>query len=274
MDAMNHETIDHYFSLLHDTLVTHYLLDKPAKLYNVDETGVLFNPRPPKIVSTKGRETKKVRHLSSGHKGQITFVVCANAAGQSIPPMVIFDAAKLNSAWTKSEVRGTKYGLSPNGWIKTDLFEGWFIEHFIENAVSARPLFLLLDVHSTHYQPQVIRFAMEHDSIVLCLPPHTTHESQPFDVGVFAPLKVQWSGVCHDLYQNNPGKIITKFNFSYRFSKAWYQAITPLNIMAGYRKAGVYPYNPKALAITEPAEKSGSDTPSVSSEGLLCPSQE
>ena len=35
------------------------------------------------------------------------------------------------------------------------------MEHFLENAVSARPLFLLLDGHSTHYQPKVIRFAME-----------------------------------------------------------------------------------------------------------------
>ena len=39
---------------------------------------------------------------------------------------------------------GTKYGLSANGWINTDLFEAWFIEHFIPNAVSSRPLLLLL----------------------------------------------------------------------------------------------------------------------------------
>ena len=44
--------------------------------------------------------------------GQITIVACANAAGQALPPMVIYDAAKLNSAWTKDEVPGTKYGLS------------------------------------------------------------------------------------------------------------------------------------------------------------------
>ena len=30
MDAMNRETIEHYFSLLHDVLSTHDLLDKPA----------------------------------------------------------------------------------------------------------------------------------------------------------------------------------------------------------------------------------------------------
>jgi hypothetical protein len=147
MDATNKETMDQYFSLLHETLVTHKICDKPAQIYNVDESGVPFNPRPPKIVSAKGRQTKKVRYRTSGRKGQITIVACANAAGQAIPPMVIFDAAKLNPARTKDEVPGTKYGVSSNGWINTDLFEGWFVEHFIENAVSARPLLLLLDGH-------------------------------------------------------------------------------------------------------------------------------
>ena len=250
MEAMNRETIDHYFSLLHDTLSTNRLLDKPLQIYNVDESGVPFNPRPPKVVSPKGRDMKKVRYRCSGRKGQITIVACANAAGHAIPPMVIFNASKLNSAWTKGEVVGTKYGLSANGWINTDLFEAWFIEHFIPNAVSSRPLFLLLDGHSTHYQPQVIRFAREHECIILCLPPHTTHESQPLDVGVFAPLKVHWSRVCHNFYQKNPGKIINKFNFSSLFSQAWYGAVTPINVMAGFRKAGVFPFDPEAVTIS------------------------
>ena len=228
-------------------------------------SGVPFNPRHPKVVSEKGRQTKKVRYRCSGRKGQITIVACANAAGQAIPPMVIFNASKLNPAWTKGEIPGTQYGLSANGWINSDLFEAWFIEHFIPNSVSARPLFLLLDGH-THYQPQVIRFAMEHECIILCLPPHTTPESQPLDVGVFAPLKMQWSKICHDFYHKNPGKVITNFNFSSLFSEAWCRAVTPVNIIAGFRRAGVYPLNPQAVAITEQSDRSHSDhSPSTQS---------
>ena len=266
MDAMNRETMRDYFTLLKDTLETHDLVSRPAQIYNVDESGVPFNPRPPKVVSEKGRQTKKVRYRCSGRKGQITIVACANAAGQAIPPMVIFNASKLNPAWTKGEIPGTQYGLSANCWINSDLFEAWFIEHFISNSVSARPLFLLLDGHSTHYQPQVIRFAMEHECIILCLPPHTTHESQPLDVGVFAPLKMHWSKVCHDFYHKNPGKVITNFNFSSLFSEAWCRAVTPVNIMAGFRRAGVYPLNPQAVAITEQSDRSHSDhSPSTQS---------
>ncbi len=253
MDAINRETLDQYFSLLHDTLKTHHLLNKPSQLYNVDESGMPFNPRPPKVVSARGRKTKKVRYRTSGKKGQVTIVGCANAAGQTIPPMVIFDAARLNPVWTRGEVPGTKYGLSSNGWINTELFEGWLIEHFIENAVSARPLFLLLDGHSTHYQPQVIRFARDHNVIMLCLPPHTTHESQPLDVGVFAPLKSRWTQVCHDFYQANPGRTITKFNFSSLFAQAWCRAVSPSNVIAGFRRAGVYPLNKDVIVVPEPS---------------------
>ena len=134
----------------------------------------------------------------------MTIVACTNAAGQAIPPMVIYDAKNLNHAWTASEVPGTKYGLSDKGWINIDLFEGWLVEHFLEHAVSARPLLLLLDGHVTHYQPGVIRLARSHGVSILCLPPHTTHETQPLDCGVFAPLKAHWSLVCHDYMQKNP----------------------------------------------------------------------
>ena len=184
--------------------------------------------------------------------------------------MVIYDAARLNPAWTKNEVTGTKYGVSSNGWINTDLFEGWLIEHFVEHAVSARPLFLLLDGHSTHYQPRAVQFAMEHDIIMLCLPPHTTHESQPLDVGVFAPLKTQWTKVCLDFYQANPGRIITKFHFSRLFAEAWYKSVTPLNVMAGFRRAGVFPFNPKAITAT--SELSTSPGLSGGSSGAPGPS--
>lgn len=163
--------------------------------------------------------------------------------------MIIFNAKNLNHAWTQNEVPGTRYGLSDNGWIDTELFEGWLSEHFIQCAVPGRPLLLLLDGHSTHYQPRVVRFAKEHNVIMLCLPPHTTHKSQPLDCGVFGPLKAKWTEVCHHFFQNNPGKVITKFNFNMLFSKAWLKSLTPANIIAGFKTCGIYPYDSTAISV-------------------------
>ena len=63
--AHDKETIDQYFSLLHDTLSAHDLLNKPSQIYNEDESGIPLNPRPPKVVSAKGRKTKKVQYEDS-----------------------------------------------------------------------------------------------------------------------------------------------------------------------------------------------------------------
>lgn len=189
MNAINKETLDQYFSLVKSVREEHDLLNKPSQIYNVDESGVPLDPRPPNIVAQRG--SKKVPCRVSGKKRQVTIVACANACGQANSPMVIFDAQWLNHAWTKGEFPGTRYELSDKGWINTELFEAWLSEHFLEHAVSARPLLLLLDGHSTHHQPQSVRLAKEHGVIVLCLPPHTTHEAQPLDCGVFGPLKSQ-----------------------------------------------------------------------------------
>lgn len=252
MDAINKETLTQYFKLLKDVLDECGLMNNPAQIYNVDESGIPFDFKPPNVVAVVG--SKKIRYRQAGKKGQVTIVGCANATGQAIPPMVIFDAKNLNHAWTKNEVPGTKYGLSDNGWINTDLFEGWLEEHFIKHAVSGRPLLLLLDGHCTHYQPDVIRFARDHDVVMLCLPPHTTHEAQPLDVGVFSSLKSQWTNVCHDYFHKNPGKVITKFNFNLVFSQAWLKALVPSNIIAGFKKSGVYPYDPTAIKVPDEVE--------------------
>ena len=190
------------------------LMSCPGQIYNIDKTGIPLDHKPPYVIE---EGAKKIQYRTSGSKKQITVVGCINAAGQALPPFVIFDAKCLNHEWTDGEVPGTTYGLSSNGWIDSEFFHGWLTDHFLKYAVGARPLLLLLDGHSSHYNPKTIRFAKDHDIVVLCLPPHTTHETQPLDTCVFGPLKHNWGNVCHQFMQQHPGKIVTKYNFSALF---------------------------------------------------------
>lgn len=73
-----------------------------------------------------------------------------------------------------------------------ELFKGWLADHFLRYAVAARPLFLLLDGHSSHYNPEAVRVAKESDIILFTLVLHTTHEMQPLDTSLFGPLKCHW----------------------------------------------------------------------------------
>ena len=238
------------FQLLHEVLEKNNLLNKPGEIYNMDESGMPLEHRSPHVLARKGQ--RKVRYRTSGNKSQVTVIGCINAAGQAIPPFVIFDAKSLNMEWTKGEVVGTTYGLSSRGWVDMELFKGWFSDHFLNYAVSARPLLLLLDGHSSHYNPEAIRLAKENDVIMFTLVPHTTHEMQPLDTAVFGPLKTHWREACHDYMQANPGKTINKYNFSSLLNTAWMKAMVPQNIISGFRTCGVYPYKPTAILDHDP----------------------
>ena len=146
---------------------------------------------------------------------------------------------------------GSRYAVSNKGWVDQELFYFWLKEHFILNAISHRPLLLLLDGHSSHFEPNTIQHARDNEIIIFCLPPHTTHECQPLDCSLFGPLKKHWQEACHKFYQHNPGKVISKVKFNSVFRNAWLNAVTPSNICGGFRKAGVYPFNPDAVEIPD-----------------------
>ena len=125
MDAMNNtEALNSYFTLLKKIMEENRLMDKPAQIYNADESGMPLDHRPPRVLTKKGQ--RKLRYcIVSGNKSQITVVGCVNVTGTTLPPFVIFDAKNLNMEWTKGAVPGTTYGLSQSGWIDMKLFKGW-----------------------------------------------------------------------------------------------------------------------------------------------------
>ena len=147
-------------------------------------------------------------------------------------------------------VPGTLYGLNPNsGWIDGEIFKEWFLRHFLVFAPAGRPLLLLLDGHSSHFQPECIREAASHGVIIFCLPPNTTHVCQPLDSTCFHSLKSHWSNACDEYMSANPGKIVTIYQFSKLFASAFTKAFTPRNITSSFRVTGVYPLNRRAIPI-------------------------
>ena len=248
MDAVNEENVHTCFSLLKEVYDEFEFEAFPQRIYNMDETGVPLDSRPPKVVAPKGQ--KKVRYRCSGQKSQITVVACCNATGHAIPPFIIFAAKQLNALWMRDEVPGSRYAVSDNGWIDQDLFHFWLTEHFLQHAVSNGPTLLLLDGHSSHFKPATIDFAKQHNVVVFCLPPHTTHECQPLDCSFFAPLKAHWRQVCHDFHQKHPSGVISKLNFTGLFKQAWLKSISAETIVNGFKKSGVFPFDPTKVVTS------------------------
>lgn len=116
-------------------------------------------------------------------------------------------------------------------------------------APACRPLLLLLDGHSSHFSPEVIRTAAAEGVIVFALPPHTTHLCQPLDKGAFAPLKVEWRKVVQGFMSKSMGRSVTRYDFSELFKKAWSNAMTLKIIVAGFRVTGICPFDRNAFCL-------------------------
>ena len=150
---------------------------------------------------------------------------------------------------------GTVYGLSRKGWIDGDLFDLWFSRHFLAHAPPMWPLFLLMDGHASHFQPHVIETAAKEGVIMFCLPPHSSHLTQPLDKGCFGPLKVHWREEGWSFITAHPGCVVTRYHFSDLFRRAWMKGITMQNITGGFHATGVYPFDRLAVSVSKDAER-------------------
>ena len=245
--ANDPEVIENYFDLLEETLRQNGILDQPTQLFNCDESGFSMDHKPGKLIGLK--KERFLNMTTSGEKAQLTVLACVCAAGYAIPPMIIFDRKRLKPEFTVGEIPGTLYAMSGKGWIDSELFENWFSKHFLSHAPSSRPLLLLLDGHSSHYQPSVVRKAAKSGVILFCLPPHTTHIAQPLDRACFSPLKAAWNAECQLFMCANPGKVVSRYNFTQLFARAWAKAMNPANIASGFRATSVYPFDRNAIKI-------------------------
>ena len=82
-------------------------------------------------------------------------------------------------------------------------------------------------------------------------------------MGVFGPLKRAWREECHDYLVKNPGKVVSRYQFSYLFGRAWMKAVTPHNILKGFEVTGIHPINCYKLLPKKP--------PSTERTGLFIP---
>ena len=187
-----------WFSKVKEILDKNNLHTRPAQIWNCDESGFSDETQckcgiilqPPVISSIIGEyvcvsaNTKYAFEQAGGSgKAFTTMLLCTNAAGDCLPPLVVHAAKSVNSLWCSGGVSDTMYKCSDSGWISESIFTHWFQYCFIEKTNSLdRPLLLVTDNYPVHLSIEVIELAMANQIILLCLPPHTTHALQPLDV--------------------------------------------------------------------------------------------
>ena len=238
----NKETISDFFAKLGGAYGRLNLLSKPMQVFNTDETGVSIVHKVGKVVAEVGR---RVWSVTSAERGKThTVVTCVSASGFAVPPCLIYPRKRaVPEDYKNGAIPGTLFKNTESGWINHEVYMEWF-QWFVSVIPPARPVLLIEDGHASHISIELIELARANDIYLLCLPAHTTHILQPLDIGVFKSFKTCFSKACHRYIAKNPGRVITSSVIASLIGEVWPQSLTPLNIMGGFRKCGIYPLNP------------------------------
>ncbi|KAI8764075.1 CAunnamed protein product [Biomphalaria glabrata] len=116
-----------------------------------------------------------------------------SAAGEFLPPYVIYKSEHLWHSWCEGGPPGTRYGRSKSGWMDSVNFEEWFLTIAVPWARRKLGRKVVIgDNLSSHISHLVLKKCEEHNIGFILLPPNSTDKCQPLDVSFFAPLKREW----------------------------------------------------------------------------------
>jgi hypothetical protein len=236
--AASREKIDSYYKEKSTILTMNTIRDKPERIFNIDETGINTEHSPPRIVCDK---STKPQDISSTRLAAITIIAGGNALGNYLPPYYIFPGKRWNPEFVNCSLPGSSGEMSESGWSSTKIFNNYVTTHLVMYAnvtvgKDKAPTLLLYDGHRTHINLTLTEWAKYHNVVLFVLPPHTSHLTQPLDVGVFGPLKAMYNKECQLYMERNPGINISKYQVAKLTNKPYMRALSSENLISALKK--------------------------------------
>ena len=165
---------------------------EPKDIWNMDESG--FGVGEEQVMKVLVYlDIKQKEKVIGGKQEWVTDIECISAAGEALPPLLIFKGESINTRWiNERSPEGWFFATSRNGWTSNDLGFAWLknvFEPFTREKAAGRRRLLIADGHGSHIQGKFIAHCMENGIDLLIMPPHCSHILQPLDVGVFSAFK-------------------------------------------------------------------------------------
>ena len=125
------EKVAKYYEKLEAVLSLNNLHDKPQHIYNLNETGLQPEHRPPNVVAN----TKtKCQAITSPWSTTKTLIGCVNGLGHALPSYFIFKGKRFNPDLLKGCSVGANGIISDSGWSNSQIFQQYLSEHFLPYA--------------------------------------------------------------------------------------------------------------------------------------------
>lgn len=247
--AVTEDKIRNWFQELDSYLVSEGsrdVLNDATRIFNCDETGLQKCPKSGRVLGPKS--LKDFYEIAPGNEKECITVLCTYGADGSIPPpMVIYPYKRLPSSIMTTFPEEWIIGRSDSGWMVSSTFYEYISNGFYSWLLNEKikfPVILFLDGHKSHLSLELAEFCANHEIILYCLPPNSTHIMQPCDVSIFKPLKASWKNVIGNNKRN--GITITKTNFV-KYFKTAFTSVRTSCITNGFRKCGLYPFDPNSV---------------------------
>lgn len=262
---LNKFIVGDYFTKLRQTLLDLDLMDKPEKIFNIDEKGCRLSlHHQQNVLAQKG--TKRVHLVAPEHGQNVTIVACGSASGVAIPPCILFKGCRMKQEWKDNLPPESLVLMSPKGSMNVKNFKLW-LEHFAKYKPNGRCL-LIFDGAKCHLDHTIVDIADRHEITLFCFPSNTTHELQPMDKSVFRSFEHHWDEQVLLFWTQNKDRALTKQRFGPIFSVVWDKCMTPANIKSGFRATGIYPFSPDAIpeeafapSLVTEKSRDGQETP-------------
>jgi hypothetical protein len=193
-----------------------------------------------------------------------------------VPPFLVVQGVNHLANWYTESGLSHDWAIKPtsNGWTDNETGLEW-IKHFDKHTARTAkgPYWMLvLDGHESYESAEFQAYCKSNNIILLCLPAHSSHLTQPLDVGCFSVLELSY-GAQIEHFIKAYINYITKVEFFIVFKAAYELLLSIQNGQAGFRGAGLIPYDPQVViskldinlqAVTPPRLPSEDQDPWVS----------
>jgi len=246
----NPKTMGDWFRLVQNVKQKYGILDEDT--YKFDETGFQMGViATAKVVTGSERRSIPLKR-QPGNREWVTVIETVAADGRSIDPLIIFAGKVHQTSWFRAlqhhDYKRWNIAVSPNGWTNDEIgfdWLEWFEATTRDGTVGAYRL-LILDGHHSHNTPEFDQYCTDHKIVALFLPSHSSHLLQPLDVGCFSPLKQEYGKAVEELMRLGQHHV-DKSEFVELYIGARQCALTNNNIRAGFKAAGLIPFDPSAV---------------------------
>uniref|UniRef100_A0A0X3PNR5 DDE-1 domain-containing protein n=1 Tax=Schistocephalus solidus TaxID=70667 RepID=A0A0X3PNR5_SCHSO len=237
------DAIQAYFEQLDKVLTKYGIKDKPEHMWIVDEVSISCENQPPRILPIGIQRSQSASYWNP----TVAMIGAASAAGEKIPPFLIYRGESITTKMMEGAVRGTKFANSPSAWVNSDAFIQWFLKHF-RPIVSKRPLILLYDGHLQFVSVRVLERAREDGVLLFPLPPHPAY-NHCVENTCFVAFQHCFEKRQDRFFEKHSDQPLVKLNVAPVLTHAYERALNSANMIALFEKLGICPFNNLATSI-------------------------